>query len=219
MPFETFVLWGSAGHAKVLADVISARGGRIVALFDNNPGAEPCLADVPLFHGRAGFEGWLRGQGTLERIAAGVAIGGARGADRRAIADLFKEAGLALPPLVHPHASVSPTAVVGEASHVLAHAVVAADVSIGRACIVNNAANVDHESRLADGVHLAPGAMLCGCVDVGENVLVGAGAVVLPRITIGKGAVIGAGSVVTKDVPEGVVVVGNPARIMRKDAR
>lgn len=39
---------------------------------------------------------------------------------------------------------------------------------------------------------------------------------VLPGVTIGKGSVIGAGSVVTKDVPEGVVVAGNPARVLRK---
>lgn len=49
---------------------------------------------------------------------------------------------------------------------------------------------------------------------VSDHVSIGAGAVILPGINIGKGAKIGAGAVVTKDVPENVLVYGNPARII-----
>lgn len=52
-------------------------------------------------------------------------------------------------------------------------------------------------------------------VKIGENVWIGAGAVILPGITIGKNSVIGAGSVVTKDIPENVIAVGNPCRVLR----
>ena len=48
-----------------------------------------------------------------------------------------------------------------------------------------------------------------------ENAKIGANATIMPDITIGKNSLIGAGSVVTKDVPEGVVVAGNPARILK----
>jgi UDP-2-acetamido-3-amino-2,3-dideoxy-glucuronate N-acetyltransferase len=44
---------------------------------------------------------------------------------------------------------------------------------------------------------------------------IGSGAVILPDVTIGEGALIGAGAVVTHDVPPGVVVAGNPARVLR----
>lgn len=47
-----------------------------------------------------------------------------------------------------------------------------------------------------------------------DNVDVGANVVIIGNITIGKGATIGAGSVVVKDVPAGVVVIGNPAKIL-----
>ena len=52
-------------------------------------------------------------------------------------------------------------------------------------------------------------------VHIEEGVWIGAGVVVLPGVTIGKNSVIGAGSIVTRDIPENVVAVGNPCRVMR----
>lgn len=53
-------------------------------------------------------------------------------------------------------------------------------------------------------------------VHIGENVWIGSGVQILPGVTIGKNSVIGAGSVVTKSIPENVVAVGNPCRVIRK---
>lgn len=53
-------------------------------------------------------------------------------------------------------------------------------------------------------------------VRIGANVWIGAGAVIVPGVTIGENSVIGAGSVVTKDIPAGVVAVGNPCRVLRE---
>ncbi|MBQ7689553.1 MAG: sugar O-acetyltransferase [Clostridia bacterium] len=53
-------------------------------------------------------------------------------------------------------------------------------------------------------------------VYIGENVWIGAGAVIVPGVRIGRNSVIGAGSVVTKDIPENVVAVGNPCRVLRE---
>ncbi len=52
-------------------------------------------------------------------------------------------------------------------------------------------------------------------VRIGKNCWIGAGAVILPGITIGDNVVVGAGSVVTKDLPDNVVAVGNPCRVLR----
>lgn len=53
-------------------------------------------------------------------------------------------------------------------------------------------------------------------VYIGKNCWLGAGVVVLPGITIGNNVVVGAGSVVTKDIPDDVVAVGNPCKVLRK---
>lgn len=52
-------------------------------------------------------------------------------------------------------------------------------------------------------------------IHIGKNCWLGAGVIVLPGITIGDNVVVGAGSVVTKDLPNNVVAVGNPARIIK----
>lgn len=52
-------------------------------------------------------------------------------------------------------------------------------------------------------------------VRIGDNVWIGAGAIVLPGVHIGENTVIGAGSIVTRDIPDNVVAVGNPCRVLR----
>ncbi|MBI5365516.1 MAG: transferase, partial [Planctomycetes bacterium] len=56
----------------------------------------------------------------------------------------------------------------------------------------------------------------CAPVVIGDGCDLGAGAIVLPGVTVGAGAVVGAGSVVTRDVPPRTVVVGAPARAVRR---
>jgi len=53
-------------------------------------------------------------------------------------------------------------------------------------------------------------------IRIGRNCWIGAGAIILPGVSIGDNTVIGAGSVVTKDIPSGVVAVGNPCRVLRE---
>lgn len=53
-------------------------------------------------------------------------------------------------------------------------------------------------------------------VRIGKNCWIGAGVIIVPGITIGDNVVVGAGSVVTKDLPDNVVAVGNPCRVLRE---
>jgi len=54
------------------------------------------------------------------------------------------------------------------------------------------------------------------CPKIEDNVNIGANTVIIGEIVIGKNAIIGAGSVVTKDVPQSVIVAGNPAKVIRE---
>ncbi|NES22062.1 MAG: serine acetyltransferase [Symploca sp. SIO3E6] len=78
---------------------------------------------------------------------------------------------------------------------------------IGANCTLRHSTTIGNK-KLADGSWSA-------CPKIGDNVDIGSNVVILGPITIGNNAVIGAGSVVVKDIPAGVVVVGNPARIIR----
>lgn len=67
-----------------------------------------------------------------------------------------------------------------------------------------------------DAEHRNAGLEYAYPIKVGSNVWIGGNVVVLPGVSIGDNAVIGAGSVVTKDIPSGVVAVGNPCRVIRE---
>ena len=54
-------------------------------------------------------------------------------------------------------------------------------------------------------------------VIIGNNVWIGGGAIILPGVTIGNNVVIGAGSVVTKNIPDNVIAVGSPCRVVRRN--
>lgn len=215
MATSKFILWGAKGHALVLAEIVQQQGGEVIALFDNALTTSAVLPGIEIHCGIAAYQAWILEQKNIQSISAIAAIGGARGSDRREFLEIFRKSGFKTPTLVHPSAVVSKSAHIGENSHILAGAVIAPMAELGETCIINTNASVDHECVLAAGVHIAPGATLCGCVQVGENSLIGAGSVVLPRIKIGANVVIGAGSVVTRDIPDGMVAFGSPAKIIR----
>ena len=75
---------------------------------------------------------------------------------------------------------------------------------------------MEHDCTLGDFVHTAPGSRLAGTVTLKNDVHVGIGSVVREQITIGENSLIGAGSVVVKDVEPFSVMVGVPARLLRK---
>lgn len=119
--------------------------------------------------------------------------------------------------------SISGDIIMGEKSNVWFYAVIRADVNkitIGRYSNVQDGAIIhvdkDHPTTIGDYVTIGHGAKLHGCT-VHDNALIGIGAIVLDGAEIGKGALIAAGCVVppNKKIPENVVVVGNPCKIVR----
>ena len=68
---------------------------------------------------------------------------------------------------------------------------------------------MDVKSRVDEGVEFGTP------ITIGDNAWIGAGVIICPGVNIGKNSVIGAGSVVTKDIPDNVVAVGNPCRVLK----
>ena len=216
---QRFLIWGAKGHAKVLDEIIRLNNGEVIALVDKDSSLVSPLDNLKILNGHQSYINWVKEIKSLNvkfKISAVAAIGGDKGKDRLDYLKMFRLDGFETPSLIHPKSHVSDTAVIGDNSQICALAFVGVNASVGDACIINTKASVDHESILGDGVHLAPGATLCGCVKVGNYAFVGAGAIILPNLIIGENAIVGAGSVVTRDVPKNVLVYGNPAKIIRK---
>lgn len=215
---KNFVIWGAAGHALVLNDLIQEQGGHILAFADIRKDITTLIDGTPVLHDKDKLASWVS-QNPRTPIFAACAIGGARGADRLSYLRWFEQIGLETPALVHSSAIISKSAKYEAGSHILAGAILSAGALIGRGTIINTGSTVDHGCIIGNGVHIAPGATLCGEITIEDIAFIGAGATILPRIRIGRGAIVGAGSVVTKDVPEGITVVGTPARECTKKVK
>lgn len=205
------ILWGGTGQAKVVRPIIEYYGSRVVAVFDDTEGLVSPFPDVPIYKGLAAFKDWITTQERSE-IGFSITIGNPHGRVRLKLHDILKTYSLLPITIAHPSAWVANNAQIGEGSQILAGAIIAPEAKIGRQCIINTKASVDHEDILEDGVEIAPGATLCGLVHAGINAWICAGATVLPRIRIGNDAIVGAGAVVTQDVPDSITVVGIPAK-------
>lgn len=140
-----------------------------------------------------------------------IAIG-----DNRSRADVAKGVNHPFGKVIDPSALIAAGVPVLEGSMVLMGAIIQIESRVGRHVIINTGAIVEHDCTIGDFVHIGPGCVICGNVNMKKGAFVGANATVLPGTTIGAWATIGAGSVVLRDVSEGEIVAGNPARVISK---
>ena len=205
---------GAGGHAKVVIEILRLVGEyHITGLLDAAPAllnakilGIPVLGDDSLLPElyRAGGRHAFIGLGSIGDLVP-----------RRNLYVRVLQAGFEMIPAVHPHAVISPSAILGKGVTVMAGVVINSSARLGENVIVNTGAIVEHDCLVGDHVHLATGCRLGGHVTVGEAAHIGAGACIRQGIRIGRGAVIGAGAVVVRDVPDSVVMVGVPARKLR----
>ena len=197
-------LFGASGHAKVIIDSLKASRKQISGLFDDNPDVKELLE----YRVYGSFDQDRLGE---EELIISIGLNHIR----KKIVEKLPENTL-YGNAIHPSAIISEYASIGEGTVVMQGVIIQSSVTIGKHCIINTTASVDHDCIIEDYVHISPNATLCGSVSVGEGSQVGAGAVVIPGIKIGKWSLVAAGAVVMKDVPDNVLVLGNPARVVKK---
>jgi acetyltransferase EpsM len=206
------IVWGAGGHARVVADIVQLHGRhRIVAFVDDGGTADQPdkFLGIQLLSEREKLALLLK-RGCREMV---IAIGNC--STRLRLAAEAQQIGFDLcEPLVHPKATVARSATLGRGTVVAAGAVVNPAAILGENVIVNTCASVDHDCILENGVHVCPGAHLAGNVTVCRGTWIGIGATVIEKIRIGKGVMIGAGAVVVSNVPDGVLALGCPARVV-----
>ncbi|GAA0688865.1 MULTISPECIES: 2,3,4,5-tetrahydropyridine-2,6-dicarboxylate N-acetyltransferase [Clostridium] len=112
---------------------------------------------------------------------------------------------------------------IGKNAVIMMGAVINIGAEIGEGTMVDMNAVVGARGQLGKRVHLGAGAVVAGVLEppsktpciIEDDVLIGANAVILEGVRVGKGSVVAAGSVVVEDVPNGVVVAGTPAKIIK----
>ncbi len=192
---------GAGGHAKVVIEIAEDIGFIIRGIYDQNMEISQ-IFDYPVSNDIASLS---------EKSNVFFAFGNNH--YRKVSALKYKSADFNL---IHPASVISKRAVMGSGNVVMAGTVINSSVKIGNHCVINTSATIDHDCEIEDYVHISPNAALAGNVKVREGAQVGIGASVKQNVTIGKWSIVGAGAVIVKDVPDNVVVVGNPARIINK---
>ena len=206
---------GAGGHAKVVVEILKLMGvHELAGLLDSNRGLWGTeVQGVPVL----GDDGLLPGLHSQDVSHCFIGVGGVGGTGpRKRLYEMAGQTGFQMVDAIHPSAVVSPSAVLGHGLTVMAGAVINAGAQLGDNVIVNTGAIVEHDCVIGDHVHVATGARLASTVQVAEGAHIGLGASVRQCVHIGRSSVVGAGAVVVEDVPDNVVVVGVPARILKR---
>jgi sugar O-acyltransferase (sialic acid O-acetyltransferase NeuD family) len=195
---------GGGGHAKAVVGAAKVSGYDVRAVYDDDPEKwGRGILGIPIF-------GPINRILDAPRMPVVVAIGDA--GMRKHIVERLQ---LVWGTVIHRIATIHPTVEIAPGTIVFAGTVIQADARIGAHAIVNANATVSNDCVLGDYVHLAPGVDLSHGVLVGTGSFMGIGSVATPDIRIGAWTTVGAGAAVTADLPDRVVAVGCPARVIK----
>jgi UDP-N-acetylbacillosamine N-acetyltransferase len=207
------VLWGAGWHAATVVDILRLRNeDDIVGFLDdvNRERQGTAFCNLPILGGEEQLE-HLHAKDVQHLI---LTIGDCQA--RLRLAPIVREQGYELVTAIHPRAVIADGVSIGAGTVIKAGSIVDVGVTIGENVILSAGALISHGCVLEDGSRVAPGAAIAGNVVIGRGTYVGAGATIIEGIRIGRHSLIGAGAVVVRDIPDGVVAYGVPARVVRR---
>lgn len=225
------IVYGAGGHGKVVIDAIERSAETIRVKAMGSPDVLEVLSDTLILgviddnaclHGTeyagypvlGGFEELRKYDETREHKDYGLIVAIAFNDTRKKIYAKVSQLDCELITVVHPSAQIAKDVTIGLGSMVMAAAVLNPGVVIGTGVVINTGAIIEHDCIIHDFVHVGPGTVFAGAVEVGEDSFIGIGARVLPSVQIGKGVTVAAGSVVIRNVLDGKTVVGVPAELV-----
>jgi sugar O-acyltransferase (sialic acid O-acetyltransferase NeuD family) len=204
---EAIIIYGAGGLGALVQDVLQQAGRyQPVAFLDSNPAKHRQII------GGLSVRGGIEQIPALRRAGAGaaiVAIGD--NITRAAVAETLATHGLRLVSAIHPLASLSPSAEIGDHVIIGPRATVCVHTRIGAHTVVSAGAIADHDNVIGRGVFLHPAVKLAGAVMVEDFAEIGIGATVIPGRRVGRGACVEPGAVVIHDVAPNTTVGGIPA--------
>lgn len=195
------IIIGASGHAKVIADIVIKGGDELVGFLDDNAALPEKIIGYPYL-------------GIVDKYLdysenCYFIIGIGNNSIRKKIAEKISVNWYTA---IHPSAQIAIDVQICEGTAIMANVVVNTSASIGKHCIINTGAIVEHDNKLGDYVHISPNATLCGTVSVGNSTHIGAGVTVKNNTTICDNVIVGAGGVVVKDIDEKGIYIGVPAK-------
>ena len=208
MSGRSLLIVGAGGHAEVAFDVARRMGCFADISFSSNIEHPETLMGRPVLdESRV----WETGPGAWG--ACFVAVGD--NAARESLTAGLLSAGARMATLIHPSATVSPGARLGEGCIVCAGANVGPSSAVGDGSIVNTGADVDHGCRVGRFCHLSPHAAMGGGSSVGDRSWLCIGSCMADHISLAADSVLGAGSALLRDAGAPGLYVGSPARLVR----
>jgi len=208
-PDRPVVIVGAGHQGRNVADIL-VRGGTAVAGFlDDTRTLGERVNGVAVL---GGFDRAADGE-LLQHAAFIVALGDNR--IRRELSRAIWQRGGVLASAIHPAADVSPSARLGAGICVQAFARILSNASVGDFALVEGLTTIGSDVVLGEAAFVGPGAQVTAGAALGEGAYVGANAIVVGPARVGAHTVVGAGAVVRGDLPERVLAVGAPCRIVR----
>lgn len=214
MTQSAYIIVGAGGHAAVLADALLAASADVYGFTDIDPARHGALLcglpvlgdDGALAAHDARAVSLINGLGSLDNCAPSI---------RWRMQQALTAKGWHFASVIHPDACVSRFAQLGAGVQIMAGCVIQAGACIGDGVIVNTRSVIEHDTVVGAWSHVAPGATICGQVQLGEFCHIGAGAVVRQGVQLGSRCLIGAAAAVVHDHTDGAKLVGVPARPFR----
>lgn len=194
---------GASGHGRVVADIaLKMNRWQHIAFLDDNETIKSSMEINVIGKSKDVYT-------YLSDCDIFVAIGNNK--TREKILSKLETEGANIPMLIHPSATIGEKVEIGVGTVVMAGVVINCCSRIGKGCILNTGATIDHDNVIEDYVHISPGVHIAGTVEIGKGTWIGIGSVVNNNINITSDCMLGAGAVVVKDITETGTYVGVPA--------